>query len=403
MATRVFEKPVSRDMLDLQRSIAITANGNTHAAISTGQFVYVKNHSTLTDGLYVATDDIVEDGTLSSSNLTADTSGGLNALQAQIDENSAHIDNLQDGLAIVSDNNTHAAIASGQFVYVKNHGTLDEGMYKATAAIAQDETLSSSNLTAVADGGLNDVKSAIPDVVNNLTSDSTTSALSAAQGKALNSNTQPYDLGSVASLEALKTALNTFAAAQPEICVRYIRFYPSFTDTEAGLYPGGYNDRIGQINIKNATRFSCIFTLHDGTTTLMDNNNGTWTISKFTLNKDFSTFPSLYAGSLNDPNANAVPLNANVTDYYFIILHFMTNAEHQYQIIPTDKLPVSGHSIHCTIVGNGTNGQITYPPTYNTSINIQFPTAGTVKCTMSIYNNANFSVKLTNIWGFMHK
>ena len=241
MATRVFEKPVSRDMLDLQRSIAITANGNTHAAISTGQFVYVKNHSTLTDGLYVATDDIVEDGTLSSSNLTADTSGGLNALQAQIDDitgdigtvpsgktlqgqinaNSAHIDNLQDGLAIVSDNNTHAAIASGQFVYVKNHGTLDEGMYKATAAIAQNETLSSSNLTAVADGGLNAVKSDIPAVVNDLTSDSTTSALSAAQGKALNGNITALDRAKIVYVSTTVTiasiAANAYGSANVDV------------------------------------------------------------------------------------------------------------------------------------------------------------------------------------------
>ena len=65
------------------------------------------------------------------------------------------INNLQDGLAIVANNNTHAAIAAGQFVYVKNHGTLAEGLYTANSAIAQDGTLSSSNLTADSSGGLN--------------------------------------------------------------------------------------------------------------------------------------------------------------------------------------------------------------------------------------------------------
>lgn len=69
------------------------------------------------------------------------------------------IANLQDGLAIVADGNTHAAIASGQFVYVKNHSSLADGLYTATAAIATNATLSTSNLTADASGGLNTLNS----------------------------------------------------------------------------------------------------------------------------------------------------------------------------------------------------------------------------------------------------
>lgn len=65
-------------------AIAIVAYGNTHPAISSGQFVYVKNHSSLTDGLYRAKAAIATNGALSTSNLTADGSGGLNALNADI-------------------------------------------------------------------------------------------------------------------------------------------------------------------------------------------------------------------------------------------------------------------------------------------------------------------------------
>ena len=115
------------------------------------------------------------------------------------------------------------------------------------------------------------------------------------------------------------------------------------------------------------------------------------------------SFTTLFAGQLNDPTAEASALNDVVSNYYFIILHFQTNAEHLYQIIPTDKMPSSSHSIHATIVGNSSSGQITYPPSYNASINIQFPTSGTVKCTMNINNNVNFKISLVNIWGIMKK
>jgi len=66
----------------LADAIAILANGNTHAAITSGQYVYVKNHASLTEGLYVATTNIAANATLSGSNLSADSSGGLNAALA---------------------------------------------------------------------------------------------------------------------------------------------------------------------------------------------------------------------------------------------------------------------------------------------------------------------------------
>ena len=67
----------------------------------------------------------------------------------------AGLDGLRDGLGILADGNTHAAVTSGQFVYVKNHQTLPEGLYKATANIAANGTLSTSNLAADSAGGLN--------------------------------------------------------------------------------------------------------------------------------------------------------------------------------------------------------------------------------------------------------
>lgn len=67
----------------------------------------------------------------------------------------------QDAIAIVSNGNTHIAITSGQYVYVKNHGTLAEGLYKANSNISANGTLTSSNLTAVSNGVANDLKAAL--------------------------------------------------------------------------------------------------------------------------------------------------------------------------------------------------------------------------------------------------
>ena len=83
-------KTAIRSMLGVQnfnsQSIAIVANGDTHAAITSGQYVYVQNHSTLTEGLYAASSAIDADETLSTSNLTVVGSGGLNALLGKIPE-----------------------------------------------------------------------------------------------------------------------------------------------------------------------------------------------------------------------------------------------------------------------------------------------------------------------------
>jgi hypothetical protein len=99
-----------------------------------------------------------------------------------VDAYDGHIAKLDESIAIVSDGNTHAAIAAGQYVYVKNHGTLTEGLYTANSAISANATLSNSNVTAVSGGGLN----------------------------ALNSKTTTYDFGSLATISAFKSALDTY-------------------------------------------------------------------------------------------------------------------------------------------------------------------------------------------------
>lgn len=91
------------------KAIAIMATGNTHAAIAAGQAVYVQNHSSLSDGLYWANAAIGTNATLSTSNLTADVSGGLNKLKGDIDSLNSNITAsayetlLNDSIAVVAD------------------------------------------------------------------------------------------------------------------------------------------------------------------------------------------------------------------------------------------------------------------------------------------------------------
>ena len=75
----------------VQDALAIVCNGNTHGAITSGQFVYVRAHDTLQEGLYTANSNIAANAALSSSNLTANSSGGLNTLSEQIAKKAQYI------------------------------------------------------------------------------------------------------------------------------------------------------------------------------------------------------------------------------------------------------------------------------------------------------------------------
>lgn len=79
------------------------------------------------------------------------------------------LNGLGKGMAIIANGNTHAAITSGEYVYVRQHASLSEGLYKATSNISANGTLSGSNLTAVSSGGMNDVYSTLNSKIDNIT------------------------------------------------------------------------------------------------------------------------------------------------------------------------------------------------------------------------------------------
>lgn len=80
-------------------------------------------------------------------------------INSNMDKIDTTVDNIEKGIAIVSDGNTHSAIAAGEYVYVRDHSTLAEGLYVASSAIAANATLTSSNLTAKSKGIGGEVKS----------------------------------------------------------------------------------------------------------------------------------------------------------------------------------------------------------------------------------------------------
>lgn len=100
--------------------------------------------------------------------LVSDLNGNSDKIDAYAGKVNTGLDGLRDGIAILADGNTHGAITSGQFVYVKNHQTLPEGLYKASANIAANATLSTSNLTADAKGGLNSLNEMLNSNITNL-------------------------------------------------------------------------------------------------------------------------------------------------------------------------------------------------------------------------------------------
>lgn len=84
-------------------------------------------------------------------------------LNQDVTENSQDIAKVQNGLAyIVGDTNTTGeTLAVGQFVYVKGHSTIDDGLRAVTASISADGNITTSNTSACSDGGLNALNSNI--------------------------------------------------------------------------------------------------------------------------------------------------------------------------------------------------------------------------------------------------
>lgn len=81
--------------------IAIVIDGNTAPrAISSGQYLLIKNHSTLATGGYHATANIANGESVTSSKVAADSDGIANALNSNLSTLSANFTNLKNRIFI---------------------------------------------------------------------------------------------------------------------------------------------------------------------------------------------------------------------------------------------------------------------------------------------------------------
>lgn len=81
--------------------------------------------------------------------LIADLNGNTDIIDAEMRA-------IRDNIAIVVNGNTAPrAISAGQYLFIKNNSSLSAGGYHATANIANGATITSSNVTADADGVVN--------------------------------------------------------------------------------------------------------------------------------------------------------------------------------------------------------------------------------------------------------
>lgn len=266
-----------RTLEPLESSIAIVANGDTHIAIDSGQYVYVKNHGALDEGLYIANSDIDEDEELTASNLTKDTEGGLNKLDSSISA-------IDSSLAIVADGDTHIAISSGECVYVKNHSLLPEGLYTANSAIGANVSLTTSNLTSVSNskGGFNK----IVDIAHGGTGATTVAAARNAFGLGNTNGALPIANGGTGATTVTSMVSNFFkvttTSVSATITARAATGFDGPTISQSGykplfysVYPGSYCDRVmwqcGNISIsENSVKVGTFYlcSLYDSTTTV---------------------------------------------------------------------------------------------------------------------------------------
>lgn len=82
---------------------------------------------------------------------------GNTSLQAQVTSQNQAIANNEGAMAYIvgNTNTTGSTLAVGQFVYVKGHSTIAEGLRTVTASISENGNITTSNTSACSEGGLN--------------------------------------------------------------------------------------------------------------------------------------------------------------------------------------------------------------------------------------------------------
>lgn len=102
----------------------------------------------------------------------ADVLADVSRIRDDVDALQTDVEQSRKNMAIVAIGNTHEAIPAGQFVDVKGHSTLADGVYwnKTSSAIGVNESLSTSNLERATSGGLNVLKEELTSLSNDIAS-----------------------------------------------------------------------------------------------------------------------------------------------------------------------------------------------------------------------------------------
>ena len=137
---------VNAEINSLADGLAIIANGNVHAAISSGWFVYVRGHETLANGLYVANQNISANATLTSSNLDADSSGGLNALSAKITDIGSYTATTEATENVANETVKKLAtltLSAGRYLFIGNVSFASNATGSRTVSLGTGDNLDS--------------------------------------------------------------------------------------------------------------------------------------------------------------------------------------------------------------------------------------------------------------------
>lgn len=132
-------------------------------------------------------------------------------------------DALESAIAIVSDGDTHGSIIQGEYVYIRNHTSFSEGLYKATQTIGANSPLTASNVTAVSSGGLNQTVAIAKGGTGEITVENAKTAFGLA-----NITTMPF------TIAANSTAYLTFSTNND-----FILFVNGTNYTRRGIFMGG--------------------------------------------------------------------------------------------------------------------------------------------------------------------
>lgn len=102
--------------------------------------------------------------------LSRDLNENYDKIDAAVGSNSDAIANLQSGLAYIvgNTNATGVSLAVGQYVYVKGHSTIAEGLRKVTSSISNGGSITTNNTEACSEGGLNALNSKITNITYNV-------------------------------------------------------------------------------------------------------------------------------------------------------------------------------------------------------------------------------------------